>query len=283
MKPMKSVLFALIINIIVKNASAEGNGKNIDIEELAKRVLGLEHDNTILKQQVANLAEKDEKLNNEMELLRTENVILKNQCEIVKKDVFDKVQSLEKDVEILKFAQMPYTTDDKNGEYVNGTENMTSPAAMNGNTGRHIRQLSQRQVAFYATITVHDIQHVGSNQAIKFDSILTNVGTAYNQHSGYFTAPVPGIYVIHTTIAGWGAQSSDKHNYLDICVNSVKQAALYGVPFQQESQTLIVYLNAGDVVSVKNAIVDEAILGSHYSSFAGFLLYETETEPSLGK
>ena len=44
----------------------------------------------------------------------------------------------------------------------------------------------------------------------------------------------------------------------------------------QSSQTIIIELNKGDDVSVRNAVIDRSVMGDRYSSFSGFLLYSYE-------
>ncbi|CAG2240495.1 C1QL [Mytilus edulis] len=41
---------------------------------------------------------------------------------------------------------------------------------------------------------------LGSGQAIAYDMIMENCGNAYNEHSGHFTAPVSGIYLVSAGI-----------------------------------------------------------------------------------
>jgi len=136
-------------------------------------------------------------------------------------------------------------------------------------------------VAFTARATQHDIPHLGSGQVIVFDIIETNIGNAYNKHTGTFTAPFGGIYVIHVTVGGWRAFAPDSHNYIDVFVNSRALASLLLTIGEQSSQMIVVALNASDVVTIRNSHQDDSILGSLWSTFSGFLLYETDVSELL--
>ena len=58
----------------------------------------------------------------------------------------------------------------------------------------------ENTVAFFATINVHSLNHLGLNQNIVFEDVVTNIGNAYNNHHGVFIAPVSGLYVFTTSL-----------------------------------------------------------------------------------
>ena len=55
-------------------------------------------------------------------------------------------------------------------------------------------------MAFFATITLHTLYHLGGHQNIVFEDVVTNLGNAYNNHQGVFVAPVSGLYLITSSI-----------------------------------------------------------------------------------
>jgi len=138
-------------------------------------------------------------------------------------------------------------------------------------------------VAFHATLTNH-LEHTGVHQMITFDNVITNVGTAYNPHFGSFVAPVPGVYVFHTTIMGYS-----QHEFrVSMVKNGAAVANLYirGVEsaWGNDSAMVIVHLNKGDDVAVQNNEIDKSVDGNHFSMFSGFLLHEDHpTESIVGK
>ena len=48
--------------------------------------------------------------------------------------------------------------------------------------------------AFSAYVSTYETD-ISKDHTIKFDTIVTNVGSHYNQHSGMFTASEQGVYV----------------------------------------------------------------------------------------
>ncbi|XP_052806964.1 cerebellin-3-like [Mya arenaria] len=145
------------------------------------------------------------------------------------------------------------------------------------------RRFVENKVAFYATNSAHDIQHLGQSQALVFDVVHTNLGNGYNNVSGHFIAPVPGVYAFHVTICGRDVHTEiDKHYYAGIYVNNDVKSSFIVTPYDQSSQMLVSLLNAGDVVVTRNSRVDDGYIGQTFSSFSGFLLYETEGLPVLG-
>jgi len=60
----------------------------------------------------------------------------------------------------------------------------------------------------------------------------------------------------------------------------IAKLAIYG---NQSSNFIIVELNQGDSVSVQNTALDKFITGDRYSTFGGFLLFETESPALIGK
>ena len=61
---------------------------------------------------------------------------------------------------------------------------------------------NEHRVAFFASVTPHDVAHLGALQPIVFDNAVLNIGNAYRPASGIFTAPYYGVYVFTTTIFG---------------------------------------------------------------------------------
>jgi len=47
---------------------------------------------------------------------------------------------------------------------------------------------------------------VAENTKVVFDHVVTNVGDAYNEQSGKFTAPADGVYQFNVVISAQGRQ-----------------------------------------------------------------------------
>ncbi|XP_052227967.1 caprin-2-like [Dreissena polymorpha] len=136
----------------------------------------------------------------------------------------------------------------------------------------HRRFAVQENVAFTA-MRVPNQQHIGINQDIIFDRILTNEGGGYHPNHGVFTAPQSGVYVISSTILTW--MNGEVHAAIVHNGNAV--AHIYGHGdngrHDQGSQTVVIWLNVGDEVAVQNVEnPDNNIWGDLYSSFSGYLV-----------
>lgn len=132
------------------------------------------------------------------------------------------------------------------------------------------------KVAFYAALT--DSKGVGpynTQTVLKFSKVFTNIGNAYSPTTGFFTAPVKGVYYFrftvcgHTDEGGMGVQLF--HNGRSIVFNLQGRHNLH---FEYLSNAVTLELNVGDelhlVLPQGLAIFDNV---NNHSTFSGFLLF----------
>ncbi|KAH3715704.1 uncharacterized protein LOC127855545 [Dreissena polymorpha] len=127
-------------------------------------------------------------------------------------------------------------------------------------------------VAFSAMKAAHQ-NHIGLNQNILFDQVLTNEGDGYRQNNGVFTAPQAGVYVFSSTILT--LLNRELHAVIVHNGNVVTRITSHGDSgrHDQGSQTVVIKMNAGDEVAVQNSeYPDESVYGAMYSSFSGYLI-----------
>ena len=62
-----------------------------------------------------------------------------------------------------------------------------------------------RKVAFFVGLT-QNFGPISRNEAVVFDRIVTNVGSAYDSETGYFTAPLNGTYQFNVVVSAQGRQ-----------------------------------------------------------------------------
>lgn len=148
---------------------------------------------------------------------------------------------------------------------------------------QRIRQLSTNpsRVAFFATLSAHQ-QHIGVDQAVLFDSLVTNIGNAYHNHLGSFIAPIEGTYVFSVTLMSH--HNTDGHFVIAKNGSHITTMYLSGPEggYSTSSQTVILQLQQGDDVNVRSIDTDKPVFGYNYSVFSGFLLFEESQKEIIG-
>ena len=140
------------------------------------------------------------------------------------------------------------------------------------------RGVGDEGVAFSAYLD-HRLDHVSAGHTIKCNRILTNRGHAYNEHSGQFTVPITGIYLLTFHFAN---KLSTGYTSVRLVVDdrSVVDAGADSIQFDHWSMggnTVIVSLTAGELVWLE-------IVGStggevessdpeRFTTFSGVLLF----------
>ena len=134
-------------------------------------------------------------------------------------------------------------------------------------------------VAFTARIDPYIVEHVGTNQNIAFNTILTNIGGAYHALHGLFIVPRSGLYLIASSIlADYTTGSNVVHAAIVVNGNTVARIFAYADPASgyrdQGAQTVFLNLTKNDEVWVKNIdFKDVAIGGDKYATFSGCLIW----------
>ncbi|XP_042355579.1 heavy metal-binding protein HIP-like isoform X1 [Plectropomus leopardus] len=131
------------------------------------------------------------------------------------------------------------------------------------------------KVAFYAALT--DAGQVGPfNTAItlKYSKVFTNIGNAYNPATGFFTAPVKGVYSLQFTVC------SNRTGYMGVQLYKNSQRILYNDERKEEpgleymTKSVVLELMAGDeihlVLPSDYSLYDSV---NNHNTFSGSLLF----------
>ena len=123
------------------------------------------------------------------------------------------------------------------------------------------------------------VEHVGTNQHIVFNTIVTNIGGAYHALQGLFIVPRSGLYLITSSIlADHTTGSIGVHAAIVVNGNTVAKMFAFAEPASghrdQGAQTVFLNLTKDDEVWVKNInFKDVTVGGDKYATFSGCLIW----------
>ncbi|KAM3590533.1 uncharacterized protein V6R79_011254 [Siganus canaliculatus] len=132
------------------------------------------------------------------------------------------------------------------------------------------------QIAFSTSLvnSGHIYRGPGGDKTLVFKRIFTNNGSAYNENTGVFTAPVKGVYFFTFTTLGCKTYLVGAR----LMKNGVQQVSTYDPPStdvtDSSTNAAILRLEAEDTVHVElfsNARVYDSTKG--HTTFSGFLVF----------
>lgn len=155
-----------------------------------------------------------------------------------------------------------------NSSGVMGTSTLTTPVSFSA----------------YRSATVANVTGDGTVYQCVFDTVVFNNDSAYNASTGLFTAPISGLYLFNATVgaSNLGAGhtlgnfyfNATSANYFSDYMNYYAISS-GGICIQ--SQTRLIFLNAGNTVNVRFNVFNSTKTvglygGAVYSSFSGYLI-----------
>jgi len=126
-------------------------------------------------------------------------------------------------------------------------------------------------VAFSATLSSH-VTGLGTNQAILFDHVTTNVGNAYSGRTGIFSSPTNGTFFFLSSVMTHGGQYLEA----EIVKNGANVALMISqdAQFEQGTNGVVVNLQEGDEVWVRHVTNQgSSVYGGNWCSFLGFQIF----------
>ncbi|XP_062375785.1 complement C1q-like protein 4 isoform X2 [Sardina pilchardus] len=131
-------------------------------------------------------------------------------------------------------------------------------------------------VAFSASLFTNNDTHIGpfkTDQTLQFNLVFTNVGNAYDNSTGKFTAPLNGVYQFsyHVYAGGDNGAGAKLYHNEDQVVAAYNHVAPHDI---NTSQSVILTLEKGDTVSLllEAGWWVASYLG-HLTTFSGHLLF----------
>ncbi|XP_026223114.1 complement C1q-like protein 2 isoform X3 [Anabas testudineus] len=140
------------------------------------------------------------------------------------------------------------------------------------------RERTVKQVAFSASLLASGSGTVGpfnTHTPLVFRNVVTNIGNAYNPHTGFFIAPVRGAYHFEFYIGAHGHASHPSGAVL------VKNGQATFIAYEHQpshygssANGITLLLEVGDVVFLRlwvNSMMSDS--ENHHSTFSGHLLF----------
>nr|KAG5714415.1 hypothetical protein BaRGS_006861 [Batillaria attramentaria] len=138
---------------------------------------------------------------------------------------------------------------------------------------KRVEKLEKQQeetVAFSAYVTEGENLIAGRDKIVEFKGVLTNVGDAYDENSGLFTAPYAGVYFFILNV-----DVSTDHDCIRVRRN--EKDVIFRADRDDESSTHLsgsasVILEEGDTISAHHCTGKGLVEEGKESTFAGFLI-----------
>jgi hypothetical protein len=139
--------------------------------------------------------------------------------------------------------------------------------------------------AFYAYLSHHEIG-INNHHTLIFDTVITNMNSAYSKFTGVFTVPVGGIYGFTYNVR-IGCHTSTILGPFEIIKNDVAEGVVFIDDHDCTNQVtvtgnVIIHANSGDKIYIRTHPTYSPIDGNVYSdingrtSFAGWLITGSE-------
>ncbi|XP_051255755.1 cerebellin 17 [Dicentrarchus labrax] len=287
---MRVVLGLLWLLLGLCGSGAQGEGGGLDevgaveesteqtISDIWAEVRALRDMVVELKVELRNMEARVKESESQVNELKTELMVTKVQMELLQRE--NSVQA----TQLISLETRLTATESKTSDLEKQNADLQSRLSTSESellvSKSRIDQLEREneekpKVAFYTALT--NSKNVGpynTDITLKFSKVFTNIGNAYNPATGFFTAPVKGVYYLQFTAFGHQAFA------FGITVYKNNQCIMYNADWHSNesdeflTNSLVLELIAGDeihlVLPSGHSIYDNV---NNFSTFSGALLF----------
>uniref|UniRef100_A0A671TMP4 C1q domain-containing protein n=1 Tax=Sparus aurata TaxID=8175 RepID=A0A671TMP4_SPAAU len=131
------------------------------------------------------------------------------------------------------------------------------------------------KVAFYTALTdAGTLGPYNTDITLKYSKVFTNIGNAYNPSTGFFTAPVKGVYNLQFTVMGYYAGNTAVSVYKNNQRIMANWEQNNNMIQKYLTNSLVLELTAGDVIHLVLPSGQSVYCSSNnQSTFSGSLLF----------
>ena len=260
---MKTITsLAIVISIVAVSISIE-TGPNVfkDKVNAGNNVFSSNTLNQNLANECVALKNRLDKQELEMADLREKVKLQDYLINDFKSEVADLKSKLRNQEHImLELVAKTDTTDRKGTDFPNNTVVLTKDLTPepdkiygkhNHNSPFNIRRRQLNETDGYVAFTAyldHDLDHLTPGYVVKCNQVLLNIGNHYNKHTGVFTVPSTGVYLLTFFINGKGTSHI---TFVEMVVDNreIVAAVSTRAPWDVTGgNSAIVQLNAGQAV-----------------------------------
>lgn len=259
-----------------------------DIEAQQSRNAAMETDMNTMKTEMVNLINKCAPRNadlatlkTEVENLKGENTALKARMSTTRTETMKLIRdgaAQEAELTVLRTRLGTSESEVEKLKQETGTQGGRLTATESSLENLQTQIAATTKVAFSAGLTLYGTEYLeakGNDMNLVFSNILTNVGQAYSNSSGFFKAPVKGVYFIRFTVRD---MLDDRQMGIKMCKNGNQVMFLY----EHAKDGHATYLSSG--VTLQLEVGDEVNLqlpadkrlhenNNNHNMFSGFLLF----------